>query len=200
MAATSASRSCTSPTPHECRRSQSATSGRARRRFGAKRWRCCGRLEAAAFVAAAPLLRRTTRRGDGHPVLVLPGFTADDASTVPLRWSIRGQGYSTHPWRLGRNIGPTRGHRDGHQVAAAASWPNDTNARSASSAGVSAARTRVRSPASTPTSSVRSSRWAARTAWSRATRARRRRCGSASSTSTTPTSTSIGSPSRSDPS
>jgi pimeloyl-ACP methyl ester carboxylesterase len=63
-------------------------------------------LEAAAFVAAAPLFR-TTRRGDGHPVLVLPGFTADDASTVALRWSIRGQGYSTHPWRLGRNLGPT---------------------------------------------------------------------------------------------
>jgi pimeloyl-ACP methyl ester carboxylesterase len=63
-------------------------------------------LEAATFIAAAPLLRRT-RRGDGHPVLVLPGFTGDDASTVPLRWSIRGQGYSTHPWRLGVNIGPT---------------------------------------------------------------------------------------------
>ncbi len=63
-------------------------------------------IEAATFVAATPLLRRT-QRGDGHPVLVLPGFTADDASTVPLRWSIRGQGYSTHPWRLGVNIGPT---------------------------------------------------------------------------------------------
>ena len=63
-------------------------------------------LEAAAFVAAAPMLRRP-RRGDGHPVLVLPGFTADDTSTVPLRWSIRGDGYSSHAWRLGRNIGPT---------------------------------------------------------------------------------------------
>ncbi len=64
-------------------------------------------LEAAAFLAIAPLLRLTTP-GDGHPVLVLPGFTADDASTVPLRWAIRGQGYSTHAWRLGRNVGPTR--------------------------------------------------------------------------------------------
>jgi pimeloyl-ACP methyl ester carboxylesterase len=63
-------------------------------------------LEAATFVAAAPLLR-CGHRGDGHPVLVLPGFTADDASTVPLRWAIRGQGYSTHAWRLGRNIGPS---------------------------------------------------------------------------------------------
>ena len=56
---------------------------------------------------AAPLLLLSPARGDGHPVLVLPGFTADDASTVALRWSIRGQGYSTHAWRLGRNIGPT---------------------------------------------------------------------------------------------
>jgi esterase/lipase len=64
-------------------------------------------LEAVTFVAAAPMLR-LTRPGDGHPVLVLPGFTADDASTVPLRWAIRGQGYSTHAWRLGRNVGPTR--------------------------------------------------------------------------------------------
>ena len=63
-------------------------------------------VEAVSFLAAAPLLR-LRGRGDGHPVLVLPGFTADDASTVPLRWSIRGQGYSTHAWRLGRNIGPT---------------------------------------------------------------------------------------------
>ena len=71
-------------------------------------------LEAASFVAAAPLLR-LPGRGDGHPVLVLPGFTADDASTIPLRWSIRGEGYSTHAWRLGRNIGPHRTHHHRHQ-------------------------------------------------------------------------------------
>ena len=63
-------------------------------------------LEAATFVTIAPLLRMS-KPGDGHPVLVLPGFTADDASTAPLRWAIRGQGYSTHAWRLGRNVGPT---------------------------------------------------------------------------------------------
>lgn len=63
-------------------------------------------LEAASFLVTAPMLL-LSGAGDGHPVLVLPGFTADDASTVALRWSIRGQGYSTHAWRLGRNIGPT---------------------------------------------------------------------------------------------
>jgi pimeloyl-ACP methyl ester carboxylesterase len=64
-------------------------------------------LETASFLLAAPLLMLLPARGDGHPVLVLPGFTANDASTIALRWSIRRQGYSTHAWRLGSNIGPT---------------------------------------------------------------------------------------------
>ena len=42
-------------------------------------------LEAASFVAGglAPLLRRPGR-GDGHPVLVLPGFTANEAGVRPF--------------------------------------------------------------------------------------------------------------------
>jgi pimeloyl-ACP methyl ester carboxylesterase len=52
-------------------------------------------------------------RGDHHPVLVLPGFTADDRSTLPLRWFLRGQGYWTHGWHLGANMGPTTRVMDG---------------------------------------------------------------------------------------
>jgi pimeloyl-ACP methyl ester carboxylesterase len=63
-------------------------------------------MELGAFLAAAPLLR-LLGRGDRHPVLVLPGFTATDRSTEPLRWLLRGQGYMTHGWGLGRNLGPT---------------------------------------------------------------------------------------------
>jgi pimeloyl-ACP methyl ester carboxylesterase len=69
-------------------------------------------LELGAFVAASPALR-LVGRGDRHPVLVLPGFTADDLSTIPLRWSLRGQGYWTHGWQLGRNLGPTNRVLDG---------------------------------------------------------------------------------------
>ncbi len=69
-------------------------------------------IEAAAFWAARPLLR-TLGRGDQHPVLLLPGFGADDRSTVPLRWTLRGQGYWAHAWGLGRNIGPTARAVDG---------------------------------------------------------------------------------------
>lgn len=63
-------------------------------------------LEAAGFMALRPLLR-TLGRGDQHPVLLLPGFGADDRSLLPLRWTLRGQGYWAHAWQLGRNVGPT---------------------------------------------------------------------------------------------
>jgi pimeloyl-ACP methyl ester carboxylesterase len=46
-------------------------------------------------------------RRDGHPVLILPGYAADDWSTAPLRLAVRSQGYWAHGWRLGRNVGPT---------------------------------------------------------------------------------------------
>lgn len=45
--------------------------------------------------------------GDGHPVIVLPGFMAGDGSTAALRQLLRSIGYDTHGWGLGRNIGPT---------------------------------------------------------------------------------------------
>jgi len=63
-------------------------------------------LEAAGFWAVRPLLRRLGR-GDQHPVLILPGFSAGDDSTTLLRATLRTQGYYAHAWRLGRNMGPT---------------------------------------------------------------------------------------------
>lgn len=63
-------------------------------------------FELGAAAASFPLLR-LVGRGDHHPVLVLPGFMAGDRSTAPLRNALRSQGYWTHGWRLGRNLGPT---------------------------------------------------------------------------------------------
>ena len=40
-------------------------------------------FEMGAFMAASPALR-LLGRGDRHPVLVLPGFTASDNSTMPF--------------------------------------------------------------------------------------------------------------------
>jgi pimeloyl-ACP methyl ester carboxylesterase len=59
------------------------------------------------IYAASALMLRTLPRGDGHPVLVLPGFTASDTSTRALRRTLRSWGYFAHGWRLGRNLGPT---------------------------------------------------------------------------------------------
>ena len=63
-------------------------------------------LEYATWQLYTPLLERLPK-GDGHPVLVLPGFTAADRSTTRLRLLLRKLGYRTYGWRLGANIGPT---------------------------------------------------------------------------------------------
>src|SRR5262249_15807332 len=60
--------------------------------------------EPGAFLAALPLLS-LARRGDGHPVLVLPGLIASDVSTRPLRAFLRNRGYVVSGWRQGRNLG-----------------------------------------------------------------------------------------------
>lgn len=60
--------------------------------------------ELAAFFAAIPLLPML-RGGDGHPVMVLPGFAAGDGSTGPLRAFLSGGGYAAHGLNLGRNVG-----------------------------------------------------------------------------------------------
>jgi pimeloyl-ACP methyl ester carboxylesterase len=46
--------------------------------------------------------------GDGHAVMVLPGFLAGDYSTAPLRRFLRQLQYDTHAWREGVNLGPNR--------------------------------------------------------------------------------------------
>ena len=46
-------------------------------------------------------------RGDGHPVLVLPGLLAGDFSTAPLRRFLRALCYDARGWKLGLNRGPT---------------------------------------------------------------------------------------------
>ena len=47
-------------------------------------------------------------QGDGHSVLVLPGFMATDMSTKPLRKFIKKLGYSAYGWDLGRNYAELR--------------------------------------------------------------------------------------------
>ena len=59
--------------------------------------------ELASFYALRPLLS-SLPRGDGHGVLVLPGFMASDYSTAPLRSLLSDLGYDAAGWDLGRNV------------------------------------------------------------------------------------------------
>lgn len=63
-----------------------------------------GFLEFNASVALAPLLM-SAPKGDGHPVLALPGFLASDLSMAPLRRLLKYLGYDAHAWEMGRNLG-----------------------------------------------------------------------------------------------
>jgi pimeloyl-ACP methyl ester carboxylesterase len=60
-------------------------------------------FELGSFAALRGLLGRLPH-GDGHPVLVLPGFLASDGSTRPLRGLLDSLGYEVHGWGLGRNL------------------------------------------------------------------------------------------------
>jgi pimeloyl-ACP methyl ester carboxylesterase len=63
-----------------------------------------GIFEFNTSVLLSPLLMRAPR-GDGHPVLALPGFLASDLSMAPMRRYLRELGYDTYAWKLGRNTG-----------------------------------------------------------------------------------------------
>ena len=55
------------------------------------------------YLATAP-------KGDGHPVLLLPGFMGDELTLVGLKTYLQGRGYAVQTWGLGRNIGFQRRH------------------------------------------------------------------------------------------
>ena len=62
-------------------------------------------LEFANLALASPFLSLAPR-GDGHPVLVMPGLGGSDRSTAIIRGYLDRLGYRTFPWELGRNLGP----------------------------------------------------------------------------------------------
>ncbi len=64
-------------------------------------------FEMASLMAAAPWMTLSPR-GDSHPVIVIPGFLADDDSTRILRAYLDHLGYAENPWGHGRNMGAAR--------------------------------------------------------------------------------------------
>ena len=71
-----------------------------------------GIFELNASLMLSPLLMRAPR-GDGHPVLTLPGFLASDLSMAPMRRYLKELGYDAHTWNMGRNIGGVSRMRTG---------------------------------------------------------------------------------------
>ncbi len=70
-----------------------------------------GRLwrEAGSFVFEYPKAPDPAAfaRGNGHVVLVIPGFLTPDANTAPLRRFLRRCGYRVFGWGMKVNFGPT---------------------------------------------------------------------------------------------
>ena len=68
-------------------------------------------LEAGVAIALRPCWS-VAPRGDGHPVLVLPGLTTGDGSTAVLRHFLRARGHAVRGWGQGLNLGLREGVLD----------------------------------------------------------------------------------------
>lgn len=71
-------------------------------------------LEIALLPTALPLLMEVPR-GDGHPVLLLPGFMAGESTLIALKLYLQNKGYDVHTWGLGRNVGFRKKHANALQ-------------------------------------------------------------------------------------
>ena len=60
-------------------------------------------LELGLFYASRPMLA-SLPKGDGHAVMILPGFMASNSSTAPMRGVLSSLGYDAHGWDSGRNV------------------------------------------------------------------------------------------------
>src|SRR3954463_14007417 len=69
-------------------------------------------FELNSSLLLSPLLMRAPR-GDGHPVLALPGFLASDLSMAPMRRYLKALGYDAYAWNMGRNLGGVASKRGG---------------------------------------------------------------------------------------
>lgn len=71
----------------------------------------------SSLLLSAPFLADTPR-GDGHDVIVSPGFAFTRISTFLLRNYLTALGYRVHDWGLGRNLGARTVGAAGEHLAA----------------------------------------------------------------------------------
>ena len=70
-------------------------------------------LEVVSLGVTRHALKKIAPLGDGHPVMVLPGFLGGDGYNSALRRFLSGLNYSVHGWGMGRNLGPRAGVLEG---------------------------------------------------------------------------------------
>ena len=66
-------------------------------------------LELATLPQALPFLLRAPK-GDGHPVLLVPGFLSSEVPLAAMKAFLRNRGYEVETWGFGRNVGLQRKH------------------------------------------------------------------------------------------
>jgi pimeloyl-ACP methyl ester carboxylesterase len=66
-------------------------------------------LELAMLPQALPFLMRAPR-GDGHPVLLVPGFLSSEIPLAAMKAFLQNRGYEVETWGFGRNVGLRRKH------------------------------------------------------------------------------------------
>ncbi len=64
--------------------------------------------ELGSVLPAWPILRQAPV-GDGHSVIVFPGLSASDGSTLPMRSFLQNLGHDVSGWNQGFNFGPRAG-------------------------------------------------------------------------------------------
>jgi len=72
-------------------------------------------IEIVSLNISRRRLRKIAPLGDGHPVMLLPGFLGGDGYSAAMRRFLAGLNYSVHGWGLGRNLGPRDGVLEGLQ-------------------------------------------------------------------------------------
>lgn len=66
-------------------------------------------LEYAQSIFLTIPLHYISPKGDGHPVVIIPGLGTADGSTHYIRNFLASLGYNVYPWGFGRNMGPRHG-------------------------------------------------------------------------------------------
>lgn len=69
-------------------------------------------FEIGAQLLSRRLYEKRLPRGEGRPVLVIPGFGGGDMSTAVLRQTLQRLGYQPIGWGMGRNMGSTNKNRE----------------------------------------------------------------------------------------